>query len=92
MLLKPKTFRKYHEAEDTQAASSEASSTPRWSIGLKRNVSGKGTFVVTKPENIQLIHPPMITIGNTLIKFPFTMSESIAVEFGLTGGRFWVLK
>lgn len=57
MLLKPKTFRKYHEADDTHAASKEASSTPRCNIGLKRNVSGKGTFVVTNPENIQLIHP-----------------------------------
>lgn len=57
MLLKPKTFRKYQDADDTHAASKEASSTPRCNIGLKRNVSGKGTFVVTKPENIQLIHP-----------------------------------
>lgn len=112
MLLKPKTLRKYHEADDTHAASKEASSTPRCNIGLKRNVSGKGTFVVTNPENIQLIHPteqnvihgqitpsfhianlpPITTIGKTLIKFPFTKSDSIAVEFGETGGLFWVLK
>lgn len=92
MLRKPNTFKKYHDALETQAASSEASSTPRCSIGLKRNVNGNGTFVVTNPENIQFIQPPMITMGRTLMKFPLTMSDSMADELGLTGCRFWVLK
>lgn len=92
MLRKPNTFKKYHDALETQAASSEANSTPRWSIGLKRNVNGNGTFVVTNPENIQLIQPPMNTIGRTLMKFPLTMSESMADELGLTGCLFCVLK
>lgn len=92
MLLNPNTLRKYHEADDTQAASNEASSTPLCNIGLKRKVNGKGTFVVTKPENIQLIHPPITIIGSTLMKLPLTRSESIAVELGLGGARFCVLK
>lgn len=57
MLLRPKTLRKYQDADETHAASKEASSTPRCNIGLKRNVKGNGTFVVTKPENIQFIQP-----------------------------------
>lgn len=44
MLLRPKTLRKYQEADETQAASRERSSIPLWSIGLKRRVSGKGTL------------------------------------------------
>lgn len=88
MFLKPNTLRKYQEADDTQDASNDCNSTPRWSIGLKRKVKGNGTFVVTKPENIQLIHPPITTIGKTLIKFPFTKSVNIADELGVTGGRF----
>lgn len=92
ILRKPNTFRKYHDAEDTQAASNEANSTPRCNIGLKRSVSGKGTLVVTNPENIQLIQPPMTTMGSTLMKLPLTKSDSIAVEFWLTGLRFCVLK
>ena len=51
MLLSPKTFRKYHEADETQEASKDMSSIPLWSIGLKRRVRGKGTLVVTKPGN-----------------------------------------
>ena len=43
MLLRPKTLRKYHEADETHEASSDISSIPRCSIGLKRRVSGKGT-------------------------------------------------
>lgn len=92
MLRNPNTFRKYHDALETQAASSEANSTPRCNIGLKRSVNGNGTFVVTNPENIQFIQPPMKTMGKTLMKFPLTMSDSMADEFGLTGCRFCVLK
>lgn len=92
MLRNPNTFKKYQDADDTQAASSDANSTPRCNMGLKRNVSGNGTLVVTKPLNIQLIQPPMTTIGSTLIKLPLTMSDNMAVEFGVTGGRFCVLK
>lgn len=92
MLRKPNTFKKYQDALDTHAASSEANSTPRCNIGLNRSVSGNGTLVVTKPENIQLIQPPIKTMGSTLMKFPLTMSDSMAVEFGLTGARFCVLK
>jgi hypothetical protein len=44
MLLRPKTLRKYHDADDTHAASNDISSMPRCSIGLKRNVSGNGTY------------------------------------------------
>ena len=47
-LRRPKTLRKYQLAELTQEASNEASSTPRWSIGLKRNVNGKGTLAEGK--------------------------------------------
>lgn len=31
-------------------------------------------LLVTKPENVQLIHPPMTIIGKTFVKLPFTMS------------------
>lgn len=92
MFLNPKTLRKYHEADETHEASNDWSSTPRCNIGLNRRVSGKGTLVVTKPENIQLIQPPMTTIGKTLIKFPLTKSVNIADEFGVAGGLFCVLK
>ena len=44
MLRRPNTFRKYQEADDTQAASRDSSSIPRCSIGLKRSVNGNGTF------------------------------------------------
>lgn len=39
--------------------------SPRCSIGLNLRVSGNGTLVVTKPENIQFIQPPITTIGKT---------------------------
>ena len=35
---------KYQDAEDTQEASSETKSTPLCNIGLKRSVSGNGTW------------------------------------------------
>ena len=92
MFLNPKTLRKYQEADDTHEASNDCNSTPRWSIGLNLNVRGNGTFVVTNPENIQLIHPPITTMGRTLIKLPLTRSVSIAEELGAAGGRFCVLK
>jgi len=44
MLLSPKTFKKYQEADETHEASSETSSTPLWSMGLKRRVNGNGTL------------------------------------------------
>ena len=74
MLLRPKTLRKYQEAEETQDASSDMSSMPRCSMGLKRRVSGKGTLVVTKPEKCQLIQPPMTIMGSTLVRLPLSMS------------------
>lgn len=44
MLRRPKTLRKYHEAEDTQEASRDTSSTPLCSIGLNLRVNGNGTL------------------------------------------------
>lgn len=74
MDLKPKTFKKYHEAEETQLASKVINSIPLWSIGLNLNVNGNGTRVVTNPENVQLIHPPIKIMGRTLVTFPLSMS------------------
>ena len=75
MLLKPNTFKKYQLADDTQLASRLISSIPRCSITLNRSVSGNGTLVVTKPENVQLIQPPISSIGSTLVTLPFSMSD-----------------
>lgn len=44
MLRKPKTFKKYHDADDTHEASKWDNSIPRCNIGLKRSVNGNGTF------------------------------------------------
>ena len=44
MDLKPNTFKKYHDAEDTQEASKETNSIPLCNIGLNLKVRGKGTF------------------------------------------------
>lgn len=70
MLLKPKTFRKYHEADETQDASSDINSIPRCNIGLNLNVRGNGTLVVTNPEKCQLIQPPITIMGKTFVKLP----------------------
>lgn len=48
MLRSPKTLRKYHDADDTQAASKYDNSTPLCNIGLKRSVKGNGTFAKLK--------------------------------------------
>lgn len=64
MLRSPKTLRKYQEAEETQAASRDPSSTPRCNIGLNRRVSGNGTLAV-KHKNIVLtlshLHRPIVS-------------------------------
>ncbi|KAH9415102.1 hypothetical protein DERP_006190 [Dermatophagoides pteronyssinus] len=86
---KPKTFRKYHDADDTHDASNDNSSIPRCNIGLKRNVNGNGTLVVTKPENVQLIQPPINIIGNTFVMFPFNISVIIdGSVIGFGGAEF----
>ena len=51
MLRRPKTLRKYHDADETHEASSDTSSTPRCSIGLKRSVSGNGTLAAIGKRN-----------------------------------------
>ena len=53
MLLRPKTFKKYQEADETHDASRETNSTPLCNIGLNLRVSGKGTLAVEKDENIE---------------------------------------
>lgn len=95
MLLRPKTFKKYQEADETHEASSETNSTPLCNIGLNLKVSGKGTLanteiinfmnseigqgnlLVTKPENAQLIHPPMMSMGRTFVTFPLSISVMV---------------
>lgn len=64
---------KLNEMLPTQAVSKEIRSTPRWSIGLNRSVSGKGSRVVTKELNCQLIHPPTTIMGT----FEFNQNRSI---------------
>lgn len=34
-------------------------------------------LLVTKPEKAQLIHPPIMIIGSTLVRLPFIMSVTI---------------
>lgn len=34
-------------------------------------------LLVTNPENVQLIHPPMRIMGSTLVTLPFIMSVSM---------------
>ena len=77
MLLKPKTFRKYHEADETQDASNDINSIPRCNIGLNLNVRGNGTLVVTNPEKCQLIQPPITIMGKTFVKLPKTQKIQI---------------
>lgn len=35
------------------------------------------TLLVTNPEKVQLIHPPMRIMGSTLVTLPFIMSVSM---------------
>lgn len=35
------------------------------------------SLLMTKPENAQLIHPPITIMGSTLVRFPFIMSVSM---------------
>jgi hypothetical protein len=55
MLRNPKTFKKYHEADETHDASSATSSTPLCNIGLNLRVSGNGTFAVMSINFIKSI-------------------------------------
>ena len=55
MLRRPKTLRKYHEADETQDASSETNSTPLCNIGLKRKVRGNGTLAEIKKQKMKNI-------------------------------------
>ena len=102
-----------------QEASSESSSIPCCSMGLKRRVRGKGTLavwdnvqkelnvgfpykqhimwlhymfkvrllLVTNPEKVQLIQPPMRIMGSTLVTFPFIMSVSMLGSVRRYSGR-----
>lgn len=45
------------------------------------------TFVVTKPEKCQLIHPPTTTMGTIEVRFPFSISVIMEGSIiGLGGG------
>lgn len=45
---------------------------------MKYNLSLlSGDLLVTKPENVMLIHPPIRIIGRTFVTLPFIMSVSI---------------
>ncbi|XP_055633466.1 uncharacterized protein LOC129773836 [Toxorhynchites rutilus septentrionalis] len=89
--FKPNTIGKYHEADETLAALGEACSMPRCNIDLTRSLSGYGTSVVTNPENIQLIEPP-ITICKAFMKLSLTKSNSMKMNLGLDRVRFCVSK
>ena len=52
-------------------------------------------LLVTKPEKAQLIHPPIMIMGKTLVTLPFNMSLiALGSVIGLVAGAglFWVLK
>ncbi len=48
----PKKFRKYHDNDDTQRTSMSAVWTPRCSMDLKPNVSGKGSLTVNYQRSL----------------------------------------
>ena len=63
-------------------------------IEIEKVMDGK-SLLVTNPENIQLIQPPIRTMGSTLVTLPFNMSVIMVgsvIGFCDTGGRFCVLK
>ena len=52
-------------------------------------------LLVTKPENVQLIQPPIRIMGSTFVRFPFSISVIMfgsVIGFCATGARFCVLK
>jgi hypothetical protein len=60
-----------------QDAANMSSSIPYSSIVLKQRVSGNRTLVMTKPENVMLIHPPIRVTRKAFVKFLFIVSVSI---------------
>ena len=74
MLLSPKTMRQNQEADETQEASRETSSTPPCNMGLNLTVSEKGTLAVKKNTwlNFNPINKKYMTIftGNKARKGP----------------------
>lgn len=57
-----------------------ASSTSNMRLCRAVNVPNKLNLLMTKPENAQLIHPPITIMGSTLVRFPFIMSVSMLVS------------
>ena len=50
---------------------------PSASENTSVSLPGLITLVVTKPLKCQLIQPPITIIGNTFVRFPFSMSVII---------------
>lgn len=58
-----------------------------WFFCASQTVSKVEILLVTNPEKVQLIQPPMRIMGSTLVTFPFIMSVNMLGSVGMKENR-----